>query len=55
VIRTGRGNQNIDLSSFDSTVDRVSCGAGHDTVYAQPEDVVARDCERVIRVKLPRF
>ena len=29
--------------------DRVACGPGRDTVLASPEDVVARDCERVRR------
>ncbi|MDX6437085.1 MAG: TolB protein [Gaiellaceae bacterium] len=29
--------------------DRVNCGAGQDLVYADSRDVVARDCERVIR------
>lgn len=29
--------------------DRISCGAGRDTVLADPRDIVARDCERVIR------
>ncbi|MBJ7519337.1 MAG: hypothetical protein JHC84_06550 [Solirubrobacteraceae bacterium] len=30
-------------------VDRVSCGPGDDTVYAGPEDIIAPDCERVLR------
>jgi hypothetical protein len=54
-IATGRGSQHIDASSFDQVVDRISCGAGTDTVYAQPDDVVARDCERVTRVKMPAW
>jgi hypothetical protein len=53
--RLGRGTQHVDLSTFDRTVDRVSCGAGFDTVYAQREDIVARDCERVVRVKMPAW
>ncbi len=55
VIKLGSGSQHVDLSSFDSIVDTVSCGAGYDTVYAQPDDQVASDCERVVRVKLPTF
>jgi hypothetical protein len=54
-IATGRGSQHIDVSGFDKVVDRVSCGAGYDTVYAQPDDVVAKDCERVTRVKMPAW
>lgn len=52
-VRTGRGTQHIDSSSFDRVADRISCGGGHDTVLAQPEDVVARDCERVTRLRMP--
>jgi Tol biopolymer transport system component len=32
--------------------DRVTCGRGRDIVYADRRDRVARDCERVVRVKL---
>jgi hypothetical protein len=55
-IRTSRGAQHVDVSSFDrGAVDHVSCGAGIDTVLAQPEDVVARDCEHVVRIKAPAW
>lgn len=54
-VRTGSGTQHVDLSSYDRKVDRVSCGRGADTVLAQPEDIVARDCERVNRFLSPRF
>lgn len=54
-LRLGRGSQHVDLSSFDGAVDRVSCGSGYDTVYAQPEDEVAADCERVVRVRMPAW
>jgi hypothetical protein len=54
-IRGGRGSDHIESSQFDEKVDVISCGAGWDTVYAQPEDRVARDCERVVRVKLPSW
>ena len=54
-LKLGRGSQHVDLSSFDRQVDRVSCGSGIDTVYAQPNDIVAKDCERVVRVKLPAW
>jgi Tol biopolymer transport system component len=30
-------------------VDRVTCGRGRDTVYADRRDIVAHDCERVLR------
>ncbi len=53
--KLGRGTQHVDLSSFDDKVDRVSCGAGFDTVYAQPEDIVAKDCERVTRITVPAW
>jgi hypothetical protein len=33
--------------------DRVSCGSGFDTVYANTLDEVAPDCERVIRAARP--
>ncbi|MCW2960549.1 MAG: S-layer y protein [Thermoleophilia bacterium] len=52
-IVTGRGSHHIDSSIFDGKVDRISCGAGVDTVLAQREDIVAKDCERVIRLRLP--
>jgi hypothetical protein len=54
-IRGGRGSDHIDSSQFDRKVDIITCGAGWDTVLAQPEDRVDRSCERVIRVKLPAF
>lgn len=54
-LASGRGNDHIDVGGFDKRVDRVSCGAGIDTVLAQPEDRVARNCERVMRVRLPRW
>jgi hypothetical protein len=54
-IRTGRGSQHIDASQFDGKVDRISCGPGYDTVLAQREDIVAADCERVIRIRMPAW
>jgi Ca2+-binding RTX toxin-like protein len=44
----GSGRDRIDLT--DGARDRVSCGAGRDTVRADRRDRVAGDCERVIRV-----
>ena len=37
------------VSAADGEVDRISCGAGRDTVVADRRDRVARDCERVER------
>ena len=45
----GSGRDRIDLT--DGARDRVSCGAGRDTVRADRNDRVARDCERVVRVR----
>ncbi len=41
------GNDTIDAR--DGEVDSVSCGAGEDRVTADPNDVVASDCETVVR------
>ena len=41
------GNDTIDAR--DGEVDSVTCGAGTDTVLADPQDVVAPDCEHVDR------
>jgi hypothetical protein len=54
-IRVRRGSQHVDLSNFDRKVDRVSCGSGYDTVLLQPEDIAARDCERVTRFVSPAW
>jgi hypothetical protein len=40
------GDDRIDVSST-ATLDDVSCGAGTDTVLANPEDAVGADCEAV--------
>ena len=47
----GTGNDTIDARDTRSSSgkDTVVCGAGRDTVRANQNDVVARDCERVIR------
>ena len=37
------------ISAVDGAVDRISCGPGRDTVIADADDVVARDCEAVRR------
>jgi hypothetical protein len=42
------GNDRIDVRG-DSFSDRVTCGAGRDTVLADRRDRVARDCEKVTR------
>ena len=48
----GTGNDVVDV--FDSAArDNVSCGSGNDTVYADPIDLVASDCEHTIRAARP--
>ena len=47
MILGGAGNDII--GARDGAVDRISCGPGRDRVLADPQDVVARDCERVAR------
>ena len=46
-VYAGAGNDVIDVR--DGERDTVFCGAGKDTVYADSKDVVASDCERVVR------
>ena len=45
----GKGRDVIDAANDDapSSNDRVRCGSGRDTVFADPGDEVADDCERV--------
>lgn len=45
-VDAGGGADVIDVSG-DAAVDTVACGAGHDLVWADPQDVVAPDCEHV--------
>jgi hypothetical protein len=45
-VDAGNGADVIDVSG-DDAVDTVTCGPGSDIVWADPQDVVARDCERV--------
>jgi hypothetical protein len=52
-IRGGRGADYIDASPYDGVIDHITCGPGRDSVLAQQRDVVARDCEHVIRVVTP--
>jgi Ca2+-binding RTX toxin-like protein len=47
VLRGGDGNDTIEAR--DGEVDSITCGAGADTVDADPQDIVARDCENVVR------
>lgn len=54
-IRMGGRAGHADLSRYDGKVDRVSCGAGLDSVLLQPGDVAARDCERVARLVTPAW
>jgi Ca2+-binding RTX toxin-like protein len=46
----GGGQDFIDVSGDPTFIDRVSCGAGTDTVFADPNDIVNPDCENVTRV-----
>ena len=45
------GNDTIDVRGGES--DSVSCGAGDDTVTADPNDVIDADCEHVERGAAP--
>jgi Ca2+-binding RTX toxin-like protein len=47
-ISGGAGKDTIDVTG-DGVADTVECGTEVDTVYADPEDSVAADCERVRR------
>lgn len=46
-ISTGSGNDQI--FARNGSVDHIDCGAGYDTVTADSNDVVAADCEQVVR------
>jgi Ca2+-binding RTX toxin-like protein len=50
VIRAGRGNDKI--LANDGVRDHIKCGPGRDAVKADKRDRVARDCERVVRVRV---
>lgn len=43
------GNGNDNINAVDRSEDDIECGAGVDTVKANPGDDVSRDCERVTR------
>jgi Ca2+-binding RTX toxin-like protein len=47
VLLGGAGNDTI--KARDGEADRISCGPGRDRVQADAQDVVARDCEQVVR------
>ncbi len=47
--RVSAGGGNDLIESVNRSRDVISCGPGHDTVFADPNDRVARDCERVRR------
>lgn len=49
VLRGGPGNDV--LRAHDRTRDRIACGRGMDSVLADRVDLVARDCERVTRLR----
>jgi hypothetical protein len=40
-----------EIAAHDERTERISCGAGVDTVYADRSDSISRDCERVVRPK----
>ena len=44
---------NDTIYARDGEADSISCGSGQDTVYADAVDVVAGDCEQVIRGSAP--
>jgi Ca2+-binding RTX toxin-like protein len=48
----GAGNDTI--LARDRARDTIACGSGRDVVQADPTDRVARDCERIIRARLPK-
>lgn len=55
-IRSGRlayDEQNRPTTEDDDAIDRIWCGPGFDTVVADPNDVVAKDCEVVNGQTLP--
>jgi Ca2+-binding RTX toxin-like protein len=43
----GAGDDTIQARDVPASKDRVQCGAGVDRVYADKDDVVSSDCERV--------
>lgn len=47
------GSDIIDVTGDPARVDIVTCGAGYDTVYADPSDSVAADCENLEAGSLP--
>ena len=52
LIKAGKGNDRVVAN--DGMRDHISCGAGFDAVKADRRDRVARDCERVVRVRPDR-
>jgi hypothetical protein len=40
---------NDEIAAHDERIERISCGSGFDTVYADRRDRISRDCERVVR------
>lgn len=59
VIKAGSGNDLIDVFGDHhavpgGVVDTVNCGPGADTVFADPEDVIAANCEWVEYHAIPR-
>lgn len=52
LIKAGKGNDRVVAN--DGMRDHIICGAGFDAVKADRRDRVARDCERVVRVRPDR-
>jgi Ca2+-binding RTX toxin-like protein len=52
-VNAGDGADTVDV--VDGNVDSVACGPGADTVYADVDDTVARNCETVVRGPAPAF
>jgi Ca2+-binding RTX toxin-like protein len=53
-VRAGDGDDLVDVSGDPSSVDKVNCGLGDDTVFADPQDKIAANCEHVESGPMPR-
>jgi hypothetical protein len=56
-VRAGSGRDSIDIRDFDtrtSFADVLDCGTGYDRVVADRADRIARNCESVKRLSVPR-
>lgn len=53
IFSAGGGNDRLFVDSVPTSTDIVSCGSGRDTVTADSKDVVANDCEKVLKRTIP--